>query len=229
MRASSSSSHSTLFGGGSALTNLIIHYEKYGEPLKMFMEEDGVVSKAEIPTQDYVEPLQFDFCQPNVIAKVLLASEYMKDVFSELDFSSEFLEMTFNETDKMFVLTTNGVTGEIKVSVSFLLSPAYLFIWFTLFFDKHPFQIPNYSETIHVFETEKNFKAKYRMNYLKNALKAMPLSEKLSIRVDKRYFICLQYLVSLPEGNMYLEYFLAPQETADEDWMNDYLLNMYLS
>lgn len=118
MRASSSSSHSTLFGGGSALTNLIIHYEKYGEPLKMFMEEDGVVSKAEIPTQDYVEPLQFDFCPPNVIAKVVLVSEYMKDVFSDLDFSSEFLEMTFNKTDKLYVLTTNGVTGEITVSVS---------------------------------------------------------------------------------------------------------------
>ena len=55
-----------------------------------------------------------------------------------------------------------------------------------------PFQIPNHSETIQIFETEKNFKAKYRMSYLKNALKAMPLSEKLSIRIDKRYFICLQ-------------------------------------
>ena len=35
-------------------------------------------------------------------------------------------------------------------------------------------------------------------------------------------------MVSLPEGNMYLEYFLAPQETADEDqyedWLNKWLL-----
>ena len=45
LRSSSTSSHSSLFGGGSALTTLIIHYENYGEPLKMFMEEDGVVSK----------------------------------------------------------------------------------------------------------------------------------------------------------------------------------------
>ena len=45
LRSTSTSSHSTLFGGGSALTTLIIHYENYGEPLKMFMEEDGVVSK----------------------------------------------------------------------------------------------------------------------------------------------------------------------------------------
>ena len=168
LRSTSTSSHSTLFGGGSALTTLIIHYEKYGEPLKMFMEEDGVVSKAEIPTQDYDEPLQFDFCPPNVIAKVVLVSEYTKDVFSDLDFSSEFLEMTFNKNEKIYGLTTNGLTGEIIIS------------------------IPDYSETIQIFETEKNFKAKYRMSYLKNALKAMPLSEKLSIRIDKRYFICLQ-------------------------------------
>ena len=119
LRSSTTSSHSSLFGGGSALTTLIIHYEKYGEPLKMFMEEDGVVSKAEIPTQDYDEPLQFDFCPPNVIAKVVLVSEYTKDVFLDLDFSSEFLEMMFNKNDQIFVLTTNGLTGEITVSVSY--------------------------------------------------------------------------------------------------------------
>ena len=75
--------------------------------------------KAEIPTQDYVEPLQFDFYPPNVIAKVVLVSEYTKDVFLDLDFSSEFLEMMFNKNDQIFVLTTNGLTGEITVSVSY--------------------------------------------------------------------------------------------------------------
>ena len=99
----------------------------------------------------------------------------------------------------------------------YLKSLYLLSIIYGVFFQKLPLQIPNHSETIQIFETEKNFKAKYRMSYLKNALKAMPLSEKLSIRVDKRYFICLQYMVSLPEGNMYLEYFLAPQETSDEE------------
>ena len=37
---------------GSAITSLVLHYGKHGDPLSMWMEEDGLVSKADIPTQD---------------------------------------------------------------------------------------------------------------------------------------------------------------------------------
>ena len=35
-------------------------------------------------------------------------------------------------------------------------------------------------------------------------------------------------MVSLPEGNMYLEYFLAPQETAHEEQYEDWLYKWLL-
>ena len=54
---------------GAAVTNLVIHYEKFGEPLEMWMEEDGVVSKAKIPSQECVDTLYFDFSKPNIMSK----------------------------------------------------------------------------------------------------------------------------------------------------------------
>ena len=43
------------------------------------------------------------------------------------------------------------------------------------------------------------------------------MSEKLSIRMDKREFLCLQYLLHFPECNCFLEYYLAPEEVSLED------------
>ena len=70
---------------------------------------------------------------------------------------------------------------------------------------------------MHFFDSQKSFKAKYRLSLLKSALKAVPMSEKLSIRMDKREFLCLQYLLNFPECNCFLEYYLAPEEVALED------------
>ena len=35
----------------------------------MWMEEDGVVSKAKIPSQECVDTLYFDFSKPNIMSK----------------------------------------------------------------------------------------------------------------------------------------------------------------
>ena len=55
------SAQSCLTLGGQAFTSLVLHYGKYGDPVSMWMEEDGVVCKADIPTQDIKETLYFDF------------------------------------------------------------------------------------------------------------------------------------------------------------------------
>ena len=63
---------------GSAITSLVLHYGKDGDPLSMWMEEDGLVSKADIPTQDVKETLFFDFSKPKVSAKVVMLCEHLR-------------------------------------------------------------------------------------------------------------------------------------------------------
>ena len=63
---------------GSAITSLVLHYGKNGDPLSMWMEEDGLVSKADIPTQEIKETLFFDFSKPKVSAKVVMLCEHLR-------------------------------------------------------------------------------------------------------------------------------------------------------
>ena len=63
---------------GSAITSLVLHYGKDGDPLSMWMEEDGLVSKADIPTQEVKETLFFDFSKPKVCAKVVMLCEHLR-------------------------------------------------------------------------------------------------------------------------------------------------------
>ena len=93
---------------GSAITSLVLHYGKHGDPLSMWMEEDGLVSKADIPTQEVKETLFFDFSKPKVSAKVVMLCEHLKDIFAELDMSSDILEVAVNNEKKSLSFSTFG-------------------------------------------------------------------------------------------------------------------------
>ena len=94
-----------------------MHYGGYGEPFKLWLEEDGVLSKAWIPTKDAEEILNFNFVRTKITSKVIMASEYLKEIFAELDATSEVLEFAFS-TDKTFTISTFGQAAEVKMSVS---------------------------------------------------------------------------------------------------------------
>lgn len=170
-----------------SMTSLVIHYGKYGDPLSMWMEEDGVVSKADIPTQEVKETLYFDFSKPKIAAKIQMLTEHLKDLFAEFDMSSEVLEIEIDPDTKTLSFSTFGTCGQVSIS------------------------LPHDSEIVHIFECNKKVKAKYPLNLLKNAIKAIVMAEKLSIRVDTQLVLCMQYLISYNEGKCYLEFFCAPE------------------
>ena len=172
---------------GSAITSLVLHYGKHGDPLSMWMEEDGLVSKADIPTQDVKETLFFDFSKPKVSAKVVMLCEHLKEIFLELDTSSDILEVAVDNEKKSLSFSTCGSAGEVTIS------------------------LPQNSELVHFFECSADTKAKYPMNMMKNALKAIFMSEKLSLRMDCQNILCMQYIMCFPEGNCFLEFYCAPE------------------
>ena len=151
-----------------------------------------------------------------VLSKIVVISEYIKDTFAEMDYSSEFLEIGIDHEEKLLTLTTFGHAGDVCISVStyYKIRLWSRILWLICFLK---FQIPHESEVVHFFDSQKSFKAKYRLSLLKSAIKAVPMSEKLSIRMDKREFLCLQYLLHFPECNCFLEYYLAPEEVSVEE------------
>ena len=102
---------------GSAITSLVLHYGKYGDPLSMWMEEDGLVSKADIPSQEVRETLFFDFSKPKIGAKVVMVCEHLREIFAEFDLSSEVLEIAVDHEKKTLSFSTSGSAGEVTISL----------------------------------------------------------------------------------------------------------------
>ena len=83
MTLQGSSTQSSVFST-SPLSSLVLHFGKYGDPFTMWLEEEGVVTKAELPTRDLEETLMFDFTKPNLNAKVVLQADPLKQLFEEI-------------------------------------------------------------------------------------------------------------------------------------------------
>ncbi|XP_075397039.1 cell cycle checkpoint protein RAD1 isoform X2 [Tenrec ecaudatus] len=83
-------------------TALRMCYQGYGHPLMLFLEEGGVVTVCKINTQEPEDTLDFDFCSTNVINKIILQSEGLREAFSELDMTSDVLQITMSPEKPYF-------------------------------------------------------------------------------------------------------------------------------
>lgn len=83
-------------------TALRMCYRGYGFPLTLFLEESGVVTVCKIQTQEPEETLDFDFCSTNVVNKIILQSESLRETFAELDMSSDVLQITMSPEKPYF-------------------------------------------------------------------------------------------------------------------------------
>lgn len=61
-----------------------------------------MVTVCKINTQEPEEPIDFDFCSTNVTNKVILQSDSLKEAFSELDMTSEVLQITMSPSHPYF-------------------------------------------------------------------------------------------------------------------------------
>jgi len=181
-----------MFGGTSAEAagspNLKICYTGYGHPLVLLLEEAGVVTDCRIKTREAEECLDFNFANATIVSKMIMTSEHLKDVLGELDNSSELVELCVSPTEEALVVTTRGPAGESEAVV------------------------PRTSDMVEFFSSEATSKARYKLAMLRHGLKPLPLSEKVSIRMDERDFLCLQYMVGTEQGAAFLEFYCAPEE-----------------
>ncbi|KAK1176114.1 cell cycle checkpoint protein RAD1 [Acipenser oxyrinchus oxyrinchus] len=186
----------TIFGGSAVpgvTTALKMCYNGYGYPLTLFLEEGGVVTVCKINTQEPEETLDFDFCSTNVINKVILQSDSLREAFSELDMTSEVLQITMSPDKPHFRLSTFGNSGSAHCDY------------------------PKDSDMMEVFQCTQTQTNRYKMSLLKPSTKALSLSCKVSIRTDNRGFLSLQYMVRNDDGQIcFIEYFCCPDEEVGE-------------
>ena len=75
------------------------------------------MSDCKIRTREAEPCLDFNFATANIVSKVIMKSEYLKDVFTELDTLSELVELRVSPTEKTFRVATQSPAGESEATV----------------------------------------------------------------------------------------------------------------
>ncbi|XP_064392119.1 LOW QUALITY PROTEIN: cell cycle checkpoint protein RAD1-like [Halichondria panicea] len=179
-----------------AHTALKMSYAGKGHPLSLLLEEGGVLTDCQLTTQDAEETLDFDFVSANVVAKLIMAAECLREAFSELDMTSEVVEVMMTPDPPHFRphfrLTTFGYAGTTQID--------------------HPKD----SEMVEVFECQKSTVNRYKLSLLRSCTKALSHASKISLRVDHRGFLSLQCMI-IPENKQvcFVEFLCVPDEDMD--------------
>ncbi|RMX51697.1 hypothetical protein pdam_00008113 [Pocillopora damicornis] len=187
-------------------------YAGYGSPLILTLEEGGILTDCSIQTQEPDETLDFDFSGADVLNKIIMKSECLKEAFSELDMTSEVLQILMSPDNPYFRLSTFGYAGSTHVRFDDLsLSMSY-----SVFTPQQESDFPKDSDMVESFECQQT--QTNRISLLKPSTKALQLSSKISIRMDGRGFLSMQYMIVNEDGQVcFVEYLCAPDEEVDEE------------
>ena len=74
-----------------------------------------MLTDCSIQTRDADETLDFDFTSANVVNKIIMRAECLREAFAELDMSSDVLEILLSPSSPYFRLTTFGYAGITQV------------------------------------------------------------------------------------------------------------------
>ena len=143
---------------------------------------------------DGSDTLSFDDAHhnTNVIARIIMLTDYLKDVLQELDTKSDFVEFVVCPKEQIFSMSTYGS------AVNFCV------------------EIPFDSEIVSHSEVKEYICVRYQLNLLRHALKPISMAEKVSIRIDARKLLSIQYMIQLnDETKSYMEFYCAPDVEID--------------
>ncbi|XP_022257161.1 cell cycle checkpoint protein RAD1-like [Limulus polyphemus] len=173
-------------------TALHLCYAGYGSPLVLILEEGGVLTDCRIKTQETEEVLDFQFSPENVVNKVIMKSEILREAWSDLDMTSEILQIVMSPDKPYFRLSTFGNAGTIHVDYS------------------------KDSDMVESFQCTQTQSNRYKISLLKPSLKALIQSLKISIRTDEQGIICLQYMIKTEDEHVcFVEYYCVPDEEVE--------------
>lgn len=184
-----------IFGGapGQSFTSLKMCYPGHGEPLELVLEEGGVVTECHIKTMDADEILDFNFTSLGVQNKIIMKSECLRDAFNDLDSSSQVIEVLLSPDEPWFRLSTFGQAGR---TVN---------------------EYPKDSDMMESFECRVTQANRYKLTLLQPSIKALLQSTKVSVRMDTRGFLSLQYMIKVEDGSTcFVEYLCAPDEDNED-------------
>ena len=184
----------------SSVTALKMCYGGHGHPLKMLLVDDsGVLTDCSVKTQESEDLVDLNFSGEDVMNKIIMKSASLRDAFQELDMSSEVIQILMSPDAPFFRITTFGYGGTSHVDYT------------------------KDSEVIETFECQSTQSNRYKTTLLKPSTKALTASSKVSIRMDFRGFLSMQYMIVNEDQQIcFVEYMCSPDEELNEPTVDEF-------
>ncbi|EGD73030.1 hypothetical protein PTSG_04741 [Salpingoeca rosetta] len=175
----------SIFGQGDGVA-LRLSYAGYGSCLNLLLEEHGVVTDCSIRTQEADEFASIDMRTAAIPTNVIMKSDWLAEVFSELDTTSTVIEFYVAPTAPHFRLSTFGTAGTSQIDC------------------------PKTSDKVESFQCDKPLKFNYKLKLLKPSEKALALASQVSVRINEEGILSMQFLVETDVQSVFIEYLCLP-------------------
>ncbi|KAJ3210229.1 ssDNA endodeoxyribonuclease [Clydaea vesicula] len=184
------------------ISSLRITCPKDLSELVLTMEDKGNITVATIKTfeAEIGDDLNDLFTDFPIIGSIIIQAEYLKETFLELDVTSENVFFSFNnENNKSFFkIFAKGLSGEADIK-----------------FNKN-------SEVVENFNCQRAISATYKLNQLHTSFKALSLSTKICIRINKKGFLSFQLMIPknlqmTNQSYIFSEYIFSPMVDNELD------------
>ncbi|XP_014474979.1 PREDICTED: cell cycle checkpoint protein RAD1 isoform X2 [Dinoponera quadriceps] len=170
-----------------------IFYKGTGHPLSVIIEEDGVITDCSLKTLEIDTLLDFHFEAKNVLNKVVLQTELLKDIIAELDPTSDLVELRLSPEKPYFRISTEGLGGVCHID------------------------LPHDSDLVDTFQCTLTATSNFKLAHIKPAMRALSCANKVSLRIDTVGILCFQYMVKTEDGHTcYIEYYISSLINIDD-------------
>lgn len=170
-----------------------IFYKGTGFPLSIIIEEDGVITDCSLKTLETDTLLDFHLEAENIVNKVVLQTELLKDVIAELDPTSELVEFHLSPDAPFFRISTNGLGGICHID------------------------LPHDSALVDTFQCTSTATSSFKLIHIKPAMKALSCANKVCLRTSNAGLLNFQYMIKTENGHTcYMEYYISPLIDTDD-------------
>jgi len=192
-----------MFGNaGSKSTSVRLAFSSTSEDFLLVVLQQGedVTTTCKLRTMDFEMPMNIqDQMHTKKLNQIILQAAALKDAFSELDWSSDEVELSLSQTDPHFRLRTSGKGGSCEVSYA------------------------KDSDSFSNFSVKSDQTARYPLHYLQPAAKGLAEATTASLKTNSDGLLLVQMSIDLSSSRKD-GHFAAPTSAALSAFVDFYIM-----
>eukprot|EP01127_Copromyxa_protea_P016009 TRINITY_DN4698_c0_g1_i3.p1 TRINITY_DN4698_c0_g1~~TRINITY_DN4698_c0_g1_i3.p1 ORF type:complete len:174 (-),score=19.66 TRINITY_DN4698_c0_g1_i3:258-779(-) len=169
-------------------------YQCYGKPLLLMLEDNDVLTDCGVRPSEAISTTKYDIRSADVVSKIVMKSQALRDAFNELDWSNDFVTWELSPHPPHFRLKAQGTGTMCQVDY------------------------PQDCEVFDSFECTRAIKKDFRMKLLQPCLKALAVATRTQVRMNELGLLSLQHMISTADGQFtFVDFFIVSLDDEESE------------